>query len=43
MTESDRKPNILLGSDRRLRLLWRAVIFYVLADWMLAWVLPATS
>jgi membrane protease YdiL (CAAX protease family) len=39
MTESIRKPNILFGSDGKLRLLWRAVIFYVLADWALAWVL----
>src|SRR5882724_5543817 len=39
MTESARKPNLLFGPDRKLRLLWRAVIFYVLADWALAWVL----
>jgi membrane protease YdiL (CAAX protease family) len=39
MTESDRKPNIFFGPDRRFRLLWRAVIFYVLADWVLFWAL----
>lgn len=35
MTESDRTPGILFGPDRKIRLLWRAVIFYVLADWLL--------
>jgi membrane protease YdiL (CAAX protease family) len=35
MTESDRKPGILFGPDRKIRLLWRALIFYVLADWLL--------
>ena len=35
MTASDRKPGILFGPDRKIRLLWRAVIFYVLADWLL--------
>jgi membrane protease YdiL (CAAX protease family) len=36
MAESDRKPGILFGPDRKIRLLWRAVIFYVLADWLLS-------
>jgi membrane protease YdiL (CAAX protease family) len=35
MAESGRKPGILFGSDRKIRLLWRAMIFYVLADWLL--------
>jgi hypothetical protein len=35
MAEFDRKPGILFGPDRKIRLLWRAVIFYVLADWLL--------
>jgi hypothetical protein len=35
MTESDRKPGLLFGPDGKIRLLWRAVIFFVLADWLL--------
>jgi hypothetical protein len=35
MTKSDRRPGILFGPDGKIRLLWRAVIFYVLADWLL--------
>ena len=35
MTESNRRPGILFGPDGKVRLLWRAVIFYVLADWLL--------
>jgi membrane protease YdiL (CAAX protease family) len=35
MVESGRKPGILFGPDRKIRLLWRAVIFYVVADWLL--------
>ena len=36
MTESSRNPGILFGPDRKIRLLWRAVIFYLLADWVLS-------
>jgi membrane protease YdiL (CAAX protease family) len=43
MTESARKPGILFGPDRKLRLLWRAVIFYVLADWVLPLALGPAS
>jgi len=35
MSESDRKPGWLFGPDRKIRLLWRAVIFYGLVDWLL--------
>jgi membrane protease YdiL (CAAX protease family) len=35
MSESDRKPGWLFGPDRKIRLLWRAVIFYGLIDWLL--------
>ena len=39
MTESDRKPSIFFGPDRKIRLVWRAAIFYVLADWLLSFAL----
>ncbi|MEA3179412.1 MAG: protease family protein [Gammaproteobacteria bacterium] len=32
MTKPNRRPGFLFGPDRRIRLLWRALIFYVLAD-----------
>jgi len=43
MNEAKSKPGILFGTDGKIRLLWRAVIFYVLAVWLLPYIFDPAS